>query len=120
MIGRLWLLACGQVRVRVTGASLTRFQPVRAAQGITLRQMDRTAWNELHATLSIRDFRTLRRHMGRHGMLACIFFENAVCRSLQRVCVRARHSRAEPYSPRRCAGCSARMYGRYRPRSHRR
>ena len=25
MIGRLWLLACGQVRVRVTGASLTRF-----------------------------------------------------------------------------------------------
>ena len=29
--------------------------------------MDRTAWNELHATLSIRDFRTLRRHMGRTG-----------------------------------------------------
>lgn len=63
MIGRLWLLACGQVRVRVTGASLTRFLNLCAAQGITLRQMDRTAWNELHATLSIRDFRTLRRHM---------------------------------------------------------
>ncbi len=32
MIGRLWLLACGQVRVRVTGASLTRFlNPVRGA-----------------------------------------------------------------------------------------
>lgn len=67
MIGRLWLLACGQVRVRVTGASLTRFLNLCAAQGITLRQMDRTAWNELHATLSIRDFRTLRRHMGRTG-----------------------------------------------------
>ena len=67
MIGRLWLLACGQVRVRVTGASLTRFLNLCAAQGITLRQMDRTAWNELHATLSIRDFRTLRRYMGRTG-----------------------------------------------------
>ena len=67
MIGRLWLLACGQVRVRVTGASLTRFLNLCAAQGITLRQMDRTAWNELHATLSIRDFRMLRRHMGRTG-----------------------------------------------------
>ena len=67
MIGRLWLLACGQGRVRVTGASLTRFLNLCAAQGITLRQMDRTAWNELHATLSIRDFRTLRRHMGRTG-----------------------------------------------------
>lgn len=119
MIGRLWLLACGQVRVRVTGASLTRFLNLCAAQGITLRQMDRTAWNELHATLSIRDFRTLRRHMAARDA-ACIFSENAVCRSLRRVCVRARRSGAEPYSPRRCAGCSARMYGRYRPRSHRR
>ena len=51
MIGRLWLLACGQVRVRVTGASLTRFLNLCAAQGITLRQMDRTAWNELHLSL---------------------------------------------------------------------
>ena len=68
MIGRLWLLACGQVRVRVTGASLTRFLNLCAAQGITLRQMDRTAWNELHAIPSIRDFRMLRRHMlGRTG-----------------------------------------------------
>ena len=31
MIGRLWLLACGQVRVRVTGASLTRFLNLCAA-----------------------------------------------------------------------------------------
>ena len=92
MIGRLWLLACGQVRVRVTGASLTRFLNLCAAQGITLRQMDRTAWNELHATLSIRDFRMLRRHMGRTG---CLFSGNAVCRSLRRVCVRVRRSGAE-------------------------
>ena len=94
MIGRLWLLACGQVRVRVTGASLTRFLNLCAAQGITLRQMDRTAWNELHATLSIRDFRMLRRHMAARAA-ACIFSENAVCRSLRRVCVRARRSGAE-------------------------
>lgn len=31
MIGRLWLLACGQVRVRVTGASDAVSQPVRGA-----------------------------------------------------------------------------------------
>lgn len=119
MIGRLWLLACGQVRVRVTGASLTRFLNLCAAQGITLRQMDRTAWNELHATLSIRDFRTLRRHMGRTGCRVHILRK----RGLPFLAARLRPRTAlwaEPYSPRRCAGCSARMYGRYRPRSHRR
>ena len=119
MIGRLWLLACGQVRVRVTGASLTQVLNLCAAQGITLRQMDRTAWNELHATLSIQDFRTLRRHMGRTGCRVHIL-ENAVCRSLRRVCVRARRSGAEPYSPLALCWLLGRMYGRYRPRSHRR
>ena len=49
MIGRLWLLACGQVRVRVTGASLTRFLNLCAAQGITLRQMDRTGFPDVQA-----------------------------------------------------------------------
>ena len=68
--------------MRVTGASLTRFLNLCAAQGITLRQMDRTAWNELHATLSIRDFRTLRRHNRAARDAACIFFEDAVCPSL--------------------------------------
>ena len=67
MIGRLYLLARGQVRVRVTGASLPRFLNLCAAREITLRRMERTAWNELHATLSLRDFRTLRQYMGRTG-----------------------------------------------------
>ncbi|MFR4414128.1 MAG: sporulation protein YqfD [Butyricicoccus sp.] len=108
MIGRLWLLACGQVRVRVTGASLTRFLNLCAAQGITLRQMDRTAWNELHATLSIRDFRTLRRHMGRTGCRVHILRK----RGLPFLAARLRPRTAlwgGPYSPRHCAGCSARM-----------
>ena len=67
MIGRLWQLARGEVRVRVTGASLPRFLNLCAAHGLTLRRMERTAWNELYAGLSIRDFRALRRHMGRTG-----------------------------------------------------
>lgn len=67
MLGRLWLLARGQVRVRITGASLERFLNLCAQQDITLRQMRRTAWNEMQATLSIADFRALRRHMGRTG-----------------------------------------------------
>ena len=118
MIGRLWLLACGQVRVRVTGASLTRFLNLCAAQGITLRQMDRTAWNELQPCPS--GISGCSGGTWAAPAAACIFSGNAVCRSLRRVCVRVRRSGAEPYSPRRCAGCSARMYGRYRPRSHRR
>ena len=45
MLGRLWLLARGQVRVRVTGASLPRFLNLCAFHGLTLRHMKRTAWN---------------------------------------------------------------------------
>ena len=67
MLGRLWLLMRGQVRVRITGASLERFLNLCAQQDITLRQMRRTAWNEMQATLSVADFRELRRHMGRTG-----------------------------------------------------
>ncbi|MGI6180664.1 MAG: sporulation protein YqfD [Agathobaculum sp.] len=67
MIGRFLLLARGQVRVRVTGASLPRFLNVCAQNTITLRQMKRTAWNELYATLSVADFRILRGKMGRTG-----------------------------------------------------
>lgn len=67
MIGRLWHLARGEVRVCVTGASLPRFLNVCALHELTLRRMERTAWNELHATLSLRDFRALRRYMGRTG-----------------------------------------------------
>lgn len=67
MIARLWHLARGQVRVRVTGASLTRFLNLCAAKELTLRRMERTAWDEMYATLSIADFRALRRYMGRTG-----------------------------------------------------
>jgi len=67
MIGRLLLLARGQVRVRVTGASLPRFLNVCARNQLTLHNMKRVAWNELQASLSIADFRELRRYMGRTG-----------------------------------------------------
>lgn len=67
MIARLWHLARGQVRVRVTGASLPRFLNLCAAKGLTLRRMERTAWDEMYATLSVADFRALRRYMGRTG-----------------------------------------------------
>lgn len=67
MIGRLLLLTRGQVRIRVTGASLPRFLNVCARNQLTLHHMKRAAWNELQATLSIADFRELRRYMGRTG-----------------------------------------------------
>lgn len=67
MIRRLLLLARGQVRLRVTGASLPRFLNVCAQNGLTLRHMKRTAWNELYGTLSVQDFRALRGCMGRTG-----------------------------------------------------
>lgn len=67
MIGRLLLLARGQVRIRVTGASLPRFLNVCARNQLTLHNMKRTAWDELQATLTIDDFRELRRYMGRTG-----------------------------------------------------
>lgn len=64
---RLWHLARGQVRVRVMGASLPRFLNLCATKGLTLRRMERTAWDEMYATLSVADFRALRRYMGRTG-----------------------------------------------------
>lgn len=67
MLARLWRLARGQVRVRVTGASLPRFLNLCAAKGLILRRMERTAWDEMYATLSVADFRALRRYMGRTG-----------------------------------------------------
>ena len=67
MIARLWLLARGEVRLRVTGAHLPRFLNLCARQSVTLRRMERTAWDEMYATVSLADFRALRRHMGRTG-----------------------------------------------------
>ena len=67
MLARLWRLARGQVRVRVTGASLPRFLNLCAEKGLMLRRMERTAWDEMYATLSVADFRALRQYMGRTG-----------------------------------------------------
>jgi len=67
MIRRLMNLAQGQVRVQVTGASLTRFLNLCAQQELVLRHMRRTGWNELYATLSVADFRALQSYMGRTG-----------------------------------------------------
>ena len=67
MLARPWRLARGQVRVRVTGASLPRFLNLCAEKGLMLRRMERTAWNEMYATLSVADFRALRQYMGRTG-----------------------------------------------------
>lgn len=64
---RWLLLARGQLRVCIKGASLPRFLNVSAQNGIILRRMKRTAWDELYATLSVSDFKRLRKHMGRTG-----------------------------------------------------
>lgn len=67
MIGRWLRLARGQVRVRVTGASLPRFLNVCALNNLILRRMKRTDWNEMYCVLSVEDFKKLRRYMGRTG-----------------------------------------------------
>lgn len=67
MIGRWLRLARGQVRIRVSGAGMTRFLNVCAQNDLTLRRIRRTDWNELYATISVDDFRALRRYMGRTG-----------------------------------------------------
>lgn len=67
MLRHMLYLARGQVRVRVTGASLARFLNLCAQNGLVPRHMRRTGWNELYATLSLEDFRALRRYMGRTG-----------------------------------------------------
>ncbi len=67
MIGRVLLLCRGQVRVKVTGATLPRFLNVCALNDIALHRMKRTAWNELYATMPVKHFRRLRACMGRTG-----------------------------------------------------
>ena len=110
-----WL--AGRCGVRVTGASLTRFLNLCAAQGITLRRMDRTAWNELHATCpsGISDAQAAH---GPHGMPRAYLPENAVCR-LCGASASAYGALGGAVSL-RAVLAAARMYGRYRPRSHRR
>lgn len=67
MLRRWVLLTRGQVRVRVTGASLPRFLNMCAAHDLLLRHMERTAWDEMNCVMSVEDFRALRRYMGRTG-----------------------------------------------------
>ena len=72
MIVRLCRRAAGEVRIVVTGASLTRFLNACAEGGIELRQMERVEWNRLEASVSVRDFRHLPSCMGRTGCRVCI------------------------------------------------
>lgn len=67
MIGKTLELLAGEVRIRVRGASIERFLNACVRGGIYLRHTRRVDFGELHATVSIRDFRRLRRVMGRTG-----------------------------------------------------
>lgn len=60
-------LLAGEVRVRVRGSSIERFLNACARGGIFLRQTRRVDFGELHATISVQDFRRLRGVMGRTG-----------------------------------------------------
>lgn len=57
----------GTLRIEVRGSSIERFLNLCTQNGISLRQLKRMDFGILQATVSIRDFRTLRRYMGRTG-----------------------------------------------------
>ena len=67
MIERMLRRTAGEVRVRVTGASLPRFLNACTQGGVRLRRMERVSWDRMDATLSLGDFRKLRSCMGRTG-----------------------------------------------------
>lgn len=67
MVGRILNLLAGEVRIRVRGASVERFLNLCARSGIRLRRTRRMDFGELHATISVRDFKRLRGLMGRTG-----------------------------------------------------
>lgn len=67
MIGKSLELLAGEVRIRVRGASIERFLNACARGGVRLRRTQRVDFGELHATVSVRDFRRLRHVMGRTG-----------------------------------------------------
>ena len=67
MIRRALELCAGEVRIRVHGATIERFLNTCARGGIRLRHTHRVGFGELHTTVSIRDFRQMRRYMGRTG-----------------------------------------------------
>lgn len=67
MVKRLISLSGGLVDIRVTGASLTRFLNACTTAEITLHRLKRRDWNTLTASVSISDFKRMRRAMGRTG-----------------------------------------------------
>lgn len=67
MIGRLVTGASGEVRIRVTGASVERFLNVALQGEIGLWHTVRVDARTIETTLSLSDFYALRRLMGRTG-----------------------------------------------------
>lgn len=67
MLEQLLRSAGGEVRVRVTGASLERFLNLCMRENIRPRGLARQDWNCLECTFSLEDLRRLRRKMGRTG-----------------------------------------------------
>lgn len=67
MVRKSLELLAGEVRIRVRGASIERFLNACARGGIRLRRTRRIDFGELHATVSVRDFKRLRGCMGRTG-----------------------------------------------------
>ena len=67
MVRKSLELLAGEVRIRVRGASIERLLNARARGGIRLRRTRRIDFGELHATVSVRDFKRLRGCMGRTG-----------------------------------------------------
>lgn len=67
MLRKLLDRLAGEVRIRVRGASIERFLNRCARGGVLLRKTRRVDFGELHATVSVRDFKRLRGLMGRTG-----------------------------------------------------
>lgn len=67
MLEQLLRSAGGEVRVRVTGASLERFLNLCMRENVRPRELARQDWNCLECTFSIQDLRRLRSKMGRTG-----------------------------------------------------
>ena len=67
MIDKTIELFAGEVRIRVRGAAIERFLNGCARAGVRLRRTRRKDFGELHATVSVGEFRKLRRVMGRTG-----------------------------------------------------
>ena len=87
MLDRLLRGAGGELRVRVTGASLERFLNLCLREGIRLRALERQDWDRLECTLTLTDFRRLRGRMGRTGCRVHIIRREGlpfVLRALQR------------------------------------